>query len=157
MSRTVPAAIQAAALASRTNEITLSFLDITHADLASTLRLVNNTEAITKGGETYSPVAFQIILPTEKEGEDGTAQLSVCAVDQTIIMAIRSINSAVKIGLTVALASDPDTTEVEYGDFLWRPVSWKKLTVSGELAYEDVLDIMFPGDIFSPVNVPGNF
>jgi hypothetical protein len=157
MSRTVPAAIRSAALASRTNEVTLAFLDITHADLAAELNFVNNTVAVVKGGKTYSPVSFKIILPSEKEGEDGTAQLSVCGVDQTIIIAIRSINSAVKINLTVALASAPDTTEVEFGDFLWRPVTWQMRTASGELSYEDVLDIMFPGDIFSPVNVPGNF
>lgn len=155
--RTVPTAIRAAALAARTTEVTLAFLDIAHADLAATLRLVNNMVAVTKGGNSYSPCAFSIVLPTDRDGEDGTAQLVVDAVDLSIITAIRTIETPAAITVTIALASAPDTTEVSYGTFLWRPVSWTKSAVSGELAYDDVLDILLPGDCFTPVNVPGNF
>lgn len=155
--RTVPAAIRAAALATRTSEVTLAFLDIAHASLAATLHLVNNTADVTKDATTYTACSFEIVLPSDREGEDGTAQLVVDAVDRSMIIAIRSIETPAAITLTIALASAPDTTEVEFGTFVWRPVTWSKSVISGELAYADVLDIMIPGDVFSPVNVPGNF
>lgn len=157
MSRTIPAAIRAAALASRTNEVTLAFLDIEHDDLLAAIRVVNNPVAVTRGGNAYAPVDFKIVLPVDKDGEIGNASLIVDAVDRSIIIALRSVVTPVSVTVAIALASAPDTTEVEYGTFLWRPITWNKLVASGDLTYDDRLSVLVPADCVTPDNVPGSF
>lgn len=155
--RTVPAALQAASLYSQTPSAVVEFLTISHADLPASLYLVNNPAAITHDGQEYSPFAFRVELPADKDGEIGDARLIIDAVDLSIITAIRSIQSRATVGIIVALADAPDTTEVDLGTFEWKDITYNATTVSGALTYEDRLDILVPGDTFTPVAVPGNF
>jgi len=155
--RTIPAVLRAASLASVCPHAVVSFLTITHADIASPIRLVNNPVALERGGYSYSPFAFTVELPAEKDGEIGDAKLSVDAVDLSIIAAIRSIETAPSVEIAVALADSPDTTEVAFGSFLWRDITYNKFTVSGSLTYEDRLDIYVPSKCFTPTIVPGVF
>ena len=96
-------------------------------------------------------------LPPEKDDQIGSARLTIDAVDLSIIQAIRSIQSPASVSIALALADQPDMTEVDYGTYTWRNLSYNSLTVSGDLAYDDILDILIPGLMATPQTVPGVF
>ena len=160
MSRAVPSNLKAAVLASHMPDSVLSFLDIYHATVGH-IYLVNNPVAITRqNGNTYQPFPFAITLPTDKDGQIGDARLTIDAIDLSIITAIRSLpaNSRATVSITVALGSATNTAdEVSFGTFEWKNITYNQTTVSGDLTYEDRLDIMVPILTFTPVNTPGVF
>ena len=156
--RAMPPALRAAALAAQTNAVLNEFLTITHPDLASPIYVVNNTQAIIRGGHTYLPFAFKVDLPTDKDGSIGNAKLTIDAVDLSIITAIRSISSRASVGIVIALAGSPDATpECNLGTFSWKNLIYNRTTVSGDLSYDDILDTLIPNDTFTPIYVPGVF
>ena len=157
MSRTLHPAITAASLATSSPKVVLSFLTINHASLASPIYVVNNNVAITRGGISYTPFAFRVDLPVDRDGEIGDARLVIDGVNQAIVIAIRSITTAATVNMVIALADDPDTTEEDLGTFQWKNISYDARSVSGSLTYEDRLDVIVPCDHFTPVSVPGNF
>jgi len=150
---TVSATFKAAAYAQQTNEVVLVILEIDHDDLAAPIRVVNNTENITSGGDEYLAAGFDIKLPDD----DGKTTISVCNVDRIMVQAIRSISSRPTVTISVILASDPDTIEV--GPYIMElsEVSYDAFTVTGTLTFDNFLDEPFPGDKFNPGIFPGLF
>lgn len=155
MSRTVSSALNAAILAQTSDKALLILLEIAHADLAETIRLVNNHTAITHGGETYSPFYFTLALPQEDNGKFGSVALIMDNVDRSIVYAVRSISSAAAITVKVVLADSPDTVEIQLADMVLRNVTYDAHTVSGELIYEERINYQVPGLLFTPNNFPG--
>ena len=150
---TVSATFKAVAYAQQTNEVVLVILEIDHDDLAAPIRVVNNTENITSGGDEYLAAGFDIKLPDD----DGKTTISVCNVDRIMVQAIRSISSRPTVTISVILASDPDTIEV--GPYIMElsEVSYDAFTVTGTLTFDNFLDEPFPGDKFNPGIFPGLF
>jgi hypothetical protein len=153
--RTVSSAMRAAYLAAQTNEVVLTFLTVTYG--GSSHYFVNNMASVVKDGQTYSPFAFAVTLPPDKDGNIGDATLTIDAVDRSIITAIRNATNRIIVNIVVALASDPDTDEVDLGTFEWKDISYNKVQVSGTLAYADVLDVLIPNLTITPTLVPGSF
>jgi hypothetical protein len=144
-------------LAAQTNEVVLTFLSLSHPDLSAPLYVVNNNVAIVKDGVTFAPFPFAISLPADTDGNIGNASLTIDAVDLSIITALKSIDTAPTVSLVVALASDPQVTELDLGEFTWKEISYNEQTVSGELTYSDTLDLLVPSIVIDPVDLPGSF
>jgi hypothetical protein len=153
--RTVPAALRAAMLASQTSEVLLTFLTITHTDLVSPIRVVNNNEDVVRDTYTFTRFPFRIVLPVDKNGEIGAATLTISAVDRAITTAIRSINTPAEVTIAVALASDPSNAELEMGTFEWRGIAYDADSVTGELVYADKFDTELSALTFNSIDFPG--
>jgi hypothetical protein len=158
----IPSALQQAALASQTPEVVLLFVTTTHADLDAPVYLVNNTQDMVRGGQTYTAIAQDITLPSDTDSGDAAARLVLDALHSSTfapIEMIRSISSETpaEVGIVLALASDPDTTEYDLGTFEFKSTEWDSLELSGDLTYEDNLDVLIPGDCMTPDNTPGAF
>jgi len=150
---TVSTTFKAAAYAQQTDEVALVILAIAHSDLAATIRVVNNTENVTSGGDEYLAAGFDIKLPND----DGRTTISVCNIDRIMVNAIRSISSRPTVTMSVILASDPDTIEVGPYVMELSEVTFDAFTVTGTLTFDDFLDEPFPGDKFTPGQFPGLF
>jgi len=151
VSRTVSSTFKAAFFAQETGEVPLILLEISHADLSATIRLVNNTEDVDSNGETYTAFPFQINLPyDDEEGVMPTVQLEVCNVDRTIVEAIRSIDSPPTVKAALILASDPDTLEAGWWEFTLKNATYTAEAVTADLSYEDILNDGFPEGSFTP-------
>lgn len=105
---------------------------------------------------------MSITPPSEDEGEIGNARLAIDAVnsDVSIVEAIRTMtpDTPATVEIVVAIASAPDATpELDLGEFSWRNVEWNKTIASGDLTYDDTLDIVVPGYDCTPENTPGVF
>ena len=157
MSLSVPAAFRSAALAAQTNGQALTFVTIAHdsGEIASPFRYVNDMDDVVKDGFTYSAMPFTVILPST--GDDiGDASLTIDAVDQDVITAVRTMTVRASVSVAVALATDL-THSLALGTFEWKDIAYNMAQVSGTLAYADKLDVMVPALCMTPFNVPGNF
>ena len=141
-----------------TAEVFLYFLAISHPTLPDVLRFVNNMENITSGGYEYFGCPFKIALPDERDdGVPPQVQLEVDNVHREIVIALRTITSAPRIDLSVALAATPDTLEVGPIPFILRNATYDATTVRGTLWLDDILGEPFPAGTMDPPRFPGLF
>ena len=157
MPRTVSLPALQAMLAQNTSAVFLELLTITHPDLASPLRLVNNTVDIESNGNTFSATAFAGTLPNDLEKRAPAASLSVSNVDQTIITALRALTSAPTFTLAVVVAESPDTYEYGPIDLELTDYQVNAQTISMRLSLEDFTQRAYPALQIDPVNFPGLF
>ena len=155
MSRSVSAALNAAILEQSSDKVLLTLLEISHADLAATIRLVNNHTQITHDEETYLPYFFTLALPKEDNGKLHSVNIIMDNVNRSIVTAMRSISSAATITIKVVLADSPDTVEIQLSDMILRNVTYDASVVSGELIFEERINYQIPGLLFTPNNFPG--
>ena len=156
MSRNLSSVAVQALLLPQTDQIFLVILEIDHDDFGSPIRVVNNTEAITSNGNVYSPLAFHFSPPVEEDGTIRNSSIVLDAVDRSVIIALRAIDSpAPTVSASIIRAAAPDTIEAGPWDFSLRSVSYDAQRVSGELVPDNPLrriasavrytNILFPG------------
>lgn len=134
--RTVSTTATEAMMSPQTGEVFLVILEITHPDLPTPIRVVNNTQSVTSNTNEYLPTAFSFILPAQEDGKIGNSGLTIDNVDRTIVKTIREIKDFPSVTASVILASDPDVIEAGPFEFQLRGVSYTRNTVSGDLIYE---------------------
>lgn len=143
--------------ASETDEVISILLTLTHPSFAAPIRVTDNGEDLTSGGEVYTRFPFQVTTPGDTDAAT-SVRLSIDGTDRRIIQEIRGTNyEPIKVDLAVVLASTPDTIEVGPYSFLLRNVSYTASTVDGELQFEDILNEPYPADSFTPSRFPGCF
>ena len=157
MSRDMSLRAREAIYSQETGEVFLELLEISHTDLSSPIRVVNNNEPIVHGGNTFHAFPFRVSPPGEKQSEITKAKLTIDAVDRTVIEAIRSINTAATVTYKVILAATPDTVEAGPFVFTLKNTNYSAYSVSGDLVYEDRLFMNVPSMKFSPRLFPGLF
>ncbi|NNG04359.1 MAG: DUF1833 family protein [Inquilinus sp.] len=152
----VSATYKQAAYAAETGEAPIVLLTIDHADLAAPIRVTSDAVDTASRGDTYVAFPFRVSLPDDTE-EAARARLEIDNVDRRIVEAVRSISSPPSVRLEVVLAGTPDLVEAGPFDFELEETRYDLLVVSGELAFEPVLDLAMPADSLSPGLFPGLF
>lgn len=157
MARSLSSLAKQAVFAQETGEVFLLLLTISHASLATPIRVVNNTQNITSNGNLYTAFPFTIVLPDDTEEQPPRMRLVIDNVDRQIVQAVRNMTSKPTITLDVVLASQPDTLEASFPGFSLRRTNYDALTVEGDLNLEDVVLEPFPALSFTPQLAPGLF
>lgn len=155
--RSMSAAAKAAIFSQETDKVFLPLLEISHPTLEDPLRFVNNTENVTSNGDEYIAFHFDVDLPGEQDDQLPRVTLTIDNIDRAITQTIRSLTTPPTIRLWICLADTPDTIEAGPFEFELAAAEGNALTVSGELAYEPILNQRFPSGIFNPGNCPGLF
>ena len=166
MPQSVSTALRTAVNADSTDEVFLLLLRIDDPSLSEPIRVVNNLTPITSNGEKYVGHPFEVALPDEDPDQAARVQLRIDNVGEvedpdtgetvSVAKVLRAVEGQPTVELEVVLASDPHT--VEAGPFAMTLVQTEvdALVISGDLAFEDVLNEPFPG-LFTPVTHPGLF
>jgi len=151
------AAVIAAATAQTTGKILLHFIEISHDDLVTPLRFVNNTEDVVRGGNTYTGYNFDVQLPEDMPGKSPFCKLTIGNIDRVMVTQIRTLSGLSEITATVNEAehSTPDTTERGPYEFIMRDVDFDRYQVSGKLTFENFMGDKFPKDRQTAQNAPG--
>ena len=157
MSRALSQAAKQAVNAQETDEVFLLLLTLDHADLAQPIRVVNNTENVVSRGDTYVAYPFEIALPDEDPESVARVTLRIDNVDRQIVQSLRAIQAPLSVALEVVMASAPDTVEAGPFNMTLVAAEYDALTITGELAFEDVLNEPFPGASYIPSEYPGLF
>lgn len=143
--------------APRTAKVFLELLTITHADLASTIRLVNDRVDIVSRSNTYTAFPFECRLVPDRDGELPQAEISCDNVSRTLIQQIRTLEAPPQISVEVILADTPDTIEMGPYEFTVTQAVYDAATITLSLAFENILAEPYPSGIFSPANFAGLF
>jgi hypothetical protein len=139
-------------------EPALCLLEISHDDLATPIRVVNDVQNLTSNGDVYAAAAFDISMPNDLENQMPSAQLSIDNVDQEIGKSIEATGGARGATCRVmqVLRSYPDVIEWETTLKLKR-IMLSGARVSAQLGYDDILNIPGIAVVYSPVTAPGLF
>lgn len=155
MARNVSSTARQAINAPQTGEVFLVLVEITHEDLVTPLRFVNNTKDITHNSNTYTAVAFRFTPPVEEDGTISNTSIEFDNVDRSITQVIRSLSSPPSITIKVVLSSSPDTVEAGPWEFILRNVVYNMHTISGDLFYQNYVRNYTSSLSYSTYNFPG--
>ncbi len=157
MSRNVSATARQAMYAPGTSEVFLMLLQVDHEDLAQPIRVVDNTEAVTHGGNVYLPYPFELLLPDDSE-QIKEVRLTIDNTDRMLMTAIRTIDQdKPTVTFKVILASSPDTVEAGPFECVLSSVTYSLKTITASLIYEDRLQVKVPALEFTAKDFPGLF
>jgi hypothetical protein len=138
------------------DESPLLLLEITHADLPSPVRVVNDNQDITSNGNLFVALAFEATLPDEPEEGMPRAQLAVDNVGKDLTYWLESSGGGqgAQVRMMQVLRSAPDTIEWEVTLDL-NNVSLDMLRVRGTLSFEDLLNRPAVALTYRPDVAPG--
>lgn len=152
-----------ALMAESTGQVALWLLTISHPRLATPIRLVNNSEDVQSSGNTFTALAFDFILPDDKEGSIRKASLEIDNVDQSLIPTLRRLPNGITVVAQLAILTDDTTTppefdaiEIESLPMKLRDVVWDEFKIRGSISHEDYVR-PFPANTFNPVDFPALF
>ena len=163
--RTLSSAALRAMFAQETGQLFLVLLTLDHPSLDVPIRVTSDgVKTFGPAGE-HLPFPFQLELPDDREDQIQQARLTIDAIDLSLLKAIRSIGNTpptVKIEVVLATpAADNRSAEATSIEAEWtltlRNVQYDAMTISGTLAFEDVLNEQFPRRLVTPATLPGAF
>lgn len=146
-------------LAASSGTAAVLLLRITHPSIAGgVIRVTSAGRDVISRGDLYQQFPFDITFPRQSDDAPPTVKLSICGVDRSVIVAVRSLTGArAKVALELVHSSDLDTVEIGPLEFDLLDVTYDALIVEGTLGYEDLLNEPYPKDIFGPTTTPGLF
>lgn len=148
--------------------VDLIFLTISHPELVTPIRVVNDTRDYVRDGLTWIGVPFSISLMSD-EDTPPVAQIQVQNVDQSIGDAVREMSSPARMKVELLSSSDFDITvvprtpigtpSIEYvSDKLFlADVKMDALVVTGQLVGWDYMQRTWPGIRATQNRLPGLF
>ena len=154
--RNFSAAARENLLATSADEPFLVLLEITHADLAVPVRVVNDTQAMTSNGIEFIGCPFTVTLPDDVAGQMPQAQLEVDNIgrDLTQWLEFSRGGQGARCRIIQVMRSDPDTIEFDMTLDLTN-MKITNETVSGSLGFENMLNRTGTIPTFTPQNAPG--
>lgn len=164
--RSVSALARQAMYVQETGEEPVILLTINHESFTQPLRCVSFVRDVVSRGNTFKAYPFEFQLPDDRDDQVTSARLSIDNIGEieledgtktTMTAMIRQIQTAPEVTVEIVLASTPDVVEAGPYWFMLRDITYDAMTISGEMAWEDVLNQEFPGDTFTPATAPGLF
>lgn len=133
-------------------------LQIDHPELATPVRVINDTQDLTSNGNVYVGVPFRCTLPDDFENQLPKARLSVDNVGRELMYWIETSGGGAgsTVTLSQVMRSRPNTIEWSITMNLYN-VSCTMNEISGELGYENLFSKKAISLQYRPSNSPGIF
>lgn len=159
MSRQISIEGMRAMFAQETGEVPLVCLTMEHPDWEDgPIRVVYNSEPVTRAAGVYWPAPFEITLPEETKENVPTVTMTVMNMDSNIVRQIKSIDGRIKVTMEIVLASTPDVLEAGPFELYALGAQYDMDSIQATLGYEeDILNTLFPSGRYTPSNSPGMF
>lgn len=143
---------------SRTDEVFLECLTITHPDLAQPLYYVNDTVDLVRAAGTFTAWPFKFTDGSDTDSERPVPKLQISNVDRAITQQLRSLNGYPTITVELVRHSAPDTIEWGPYGYIVRNYQFDKQTLQLELGDEtDLFQLPANKWIITPALCPGSF
>lgn len=144
-----------AILARETSESFLALMQITGPGLDA-IRVVNNTEAITRNGQVYHPWAFDGDPPEDGAQQSQTVTLTVDNIDREVTDRLRNYQGVPRCEILWVMASQPDRAVYGPFEFVIQQARADEMTIELQLGHEeDILNQGWPGQLYGPTKSPG--
>ena len=140
------------------DELPLQLLEIEHPDLVAPVRVVNDTLPITHAGNEFTALGFQLTPPDDLSQGTPRASLVVDNVgrDLTEWLELSGGGKDATVRIILVMRSDPNTIEWDITLGLDN-VNISMLEVSGELGFDDMLNLPASNVLYTPEIAPGLF
>ena len=140
------------------SEFPLILLEITHDDLPSPIRVVNDRADLTHSGDQYVRMGFNISLPDDPETGLPQAKLEIDNVGREMVswLEIADWNTPTSVRIIQVLRSAPNTVEWEITMFLSN-ISMTQTSVIGILTFYDPYGLTAIPIVYSPQVAVGLF
>lgn len=134
----------------------LVLLEITHADLAQPIRVVDDVQNVTSNGNEFIALPFRVTLPDDISGQIPQATLEVDNVGRelTTWLEISRGGQNAKCRVMQILRSDPDVIELDITLDLTQMVI-NNQTVQAKIGFVNVLGQTSTLTTFTPTTAPG--
>jgi len=143
-----------AVISASSDQAFLTLLTFTHTNLPSPIRVTNNTQDVTSGGQTFLAFPFTLTPPSNGEGAGQSAGITVANADRRIAQAIESLLDPVSVAVAIVLASSPNTIEFEFKYLSLVDVQWTADVLRGSLVREQYTREMYPYHRVTPGRFP---
>lgn len=146
-----------AMFAQETGEAPLVCVTVSHASLATPLRLVNDGADLVRSAGTFEAAEFDVSLPGDDPDETPRLGITFSNIDRVAGRTLAAFTTPPLVTIEMVLASTPNV--IESGPHVFRLTSWTRSAevVTAELTVEDVQAEPYPKDSFTPNNSPGLF
>ena len=140
------------------DEFPLLLLEITHPDLTSPVRVVNDNLDITFESNVYTAMAFRASLPDDVPNKLPRASLAIDNVGKELVQWLETSagGQGADCRMIQIMRSDPATVEWEITMDLSN-LSMTMLEVTGQLSFDDLLNKPAVTVIYRPSVAPGLF
>jgi len=146
--------------AQEASDVFLVVITISHPELTTPLRYVNDIKDLTYNGYTYTALPFKFTLPPDTKDKPPSAKIVLDNINRDTINLFRSITDAPTLTIEIVRVSPDRTVTSEIGPYELRmnDITYTASTLEATLGYEtDVLNESAVADYFSPHLFPGLF
>lgn len=129
---------------------------IEHESLDEPIYLTDNNKPIIFEENNYMPCYMKAKLPSSSADSDGSASITISAVDQQMIQLSRTINSPATF--TILACYYPRTgiiTKLDSYKFSLTGITCDAVSFSAELTNDLALNYSFPNGESTPITTPG--
>lgn len=139
-------------------ELPITLLEITHSDLALPIRVVNDRADVTFETNAYTALGFDIKLPTDLQTGLPRASLSVDNVGRELVEWLEISNGGAGTSVRIIQILRSDTSTIEYDiTMTLSNIVVTPATITGELGFEDLLNVPAVTILYTPITAPGLF
>ena len=140
------------------DNLPVTLLEIEHPDLAIPIRVVNDRQDITFETNNYIALSFRISLPDDLQKSLPKATLEIDNVGKELVQWLEDSNggAGTSIRLIQVLRSAPSIAEFDITMNLSN-ITINASVISGELGFEDLLNIPAVTYMYTPQLAPGLF
>jgi|TARA_R110000851_G_scaffold91621_1_gene199972 hypothetical protein len=135
----------------------LTLLTINHESFTTPMRLVNNIDDVTSGGEVFTGFPFTLALPVDDGESQRTVTITFDNVSLELMTSLRSITTPLTFGIQMILASMPNEIQVSLFDLKLDTISYNAQTVRANLTLDSFLNSSMNSETYGPTNFPGLF
>lgn len=139
-------------------EFPLILLEVTHADLPSAIRVVNDRTDLVHNGDTFVRMGFDITLPDDPESGTPEARLTMDNVGREMVswLEIADWNNPTTVRIIQVLRSAPNIVEWDITMGM-KNISMSQSQVVGTLTFEDQLGLPAVAVTYTPQTAVGLF
>lgn len=143
---------------STVGEEALYLLEITHTQLGTPVRIVNDTQDIVSNGNTFTACAFRVQLPEEITHSMPRVSIAVDNIGRELTLWLDGSKGGRggSVRIMQIMRDTPNTIEQEYTLSVIESRQ-DMMQVVFDLGYENVLDVPALVETYNPENTPGIF
>lgn len=159
MSRSLSAVAKAALAGTHCDEVFVHLVEISHAGFPSPgiVRLCNDSQNLTHGGNVYTSFGFDVGLLNEQADNIPRPTITLDNVDQSLTQRLELVNTPSDVVHRVVLASQPDTEEVPAISYKLRDVQYNFFQIAGVLSLALLENDRVPFNTINSSTAPGAF
>jgi len=135
----------------------LTLITVTHDDIETPLRFVNNTENITSRSNVFTAFSFSVGLPADDGQTLKQVQIQIDNTSLELISSFRSITTPLTATVEFVLASDPDTVQLSIDDLTVRSMNYDQSLIRLVLSVDDIMNTALTSEEYSPSLYRGLF